>query len=75
MASGLIFIITGIVGGFITSVGIDIYHTLKTAVLNENGFPISVPLILFLLIGIAGLGLLLSGVVMPSPKPRVKKRS
>jgi hypothetical protein len=75
MASGLIFIITGIVGGFITSVGNDIYHTLKTAVLNDNGFPISLPQILFLLIGIAGLGLLLSGVVAPPPRSRVKKRS
>jgi hypothetical protein len=75
MASGLAFIITGIVGGFITSVGIDIYHTLKTAVLNENGLPVSVPQILFLLIGIAGLGLLVSGVVAPPPRPRVKKRS
>ncbi|MFI5419943.1 MAG: hypothetical protein ACHQ1H_03145 [Nitrososphaerales archaeon] len=75
VAGGLAFVVTGIVGGFFSSVGIDVYHTIKSAVFNDNGFPITFPQILFLLIGLAGLGLLLSGVVMPPSKPRVKKRT
>ncbi|MDA4129188.1 MAG: hypothetical protein OK457_00305 [Thaumarchaeota archaeon] len=77
LVGGLIFFMTGITGGFFTSIGMDLYHTLRTAVLNQNGLSISVPQILFLLIGIAGLGLLLSAVIEPAPsaRPRAKKRS
>jgi len=69
------FIVTGIIGGFVSSVGIDIYHTLKSAVLNESGFPISIPQMLFLLIGLAGLGLILSGLIEPAKRPRVRKKT
>jgi hypothetical protein len=75
VVGGMAFIVTGIIGGFVSSVGIDVYHTIKSAVMNENGFPISVPQILFLLIGLAGLGLILSGFIEPAPRSRVRKKN
>ena len=65
MASGLAFIITRLVGGFVSSVGTDIYHVMKNIIANESGLPLSLPQIIFLLIGIAGLALIVSSRFEP----------
>jgi len=59
VVSGLAFICTSLIGGFISSVGSDLYHTIRNAF--SFGFPLSLPQVIFLIIGIAGLILMISG--------------
>jgi hypothetical protein len=74
--SGLLFIGTSVVGGFISSVGTDLYHTLKSAFSNQFGFPLSIPQILFLIIGLAGIGLMLSGFAdVENDKSRIRRKT
>lgn len=72
--SGLLFIGTSVVGGFISSVGTDLYHTIKSAFSNQLGFPLSIPQIIFLIIGLAGIGLMLSGFA-DADKSRIRRKT
>jgi len=73
--SGLIFIGTSVIGGFLSSVGTDLYHTIKSVISNEPGFPLSLPQIIFLAIGILGIGLMVSGFFESENKTPVKRKS
>jgi len=74
MAGGIAFIATSLIGGFVSSVGTDVYHSIKDVF--SIGLPLSFPQIVFLIIGIAGLGLMLSAVLdVNRSKPRARKRS
>jgi len=75
MAGGIAFIATSLVGGFVSSVGTDVYHSLRNVFSNQSGLPLSFPQVIFLIIGIAGLGLMLSGLLDASSKPRVRRKS
>lgn len=74
VVSGLIFIGMSVVGGFVSSVGTDLYHTIKSAFSNQLGFPLSFPQIVFLVIGLAGIVLMISGFDETETKPRVRRR-
>ena len=74
MAGGIAFIVASLVGGFVSSVGTDVYHSLRNVFSNQSGLPLSFPQVIFLIIGIAGLGLMLSGL-MDTSKPRARRRS
>ena len=63
MTGGIVFIITSLVGGFVSSVGTDLYHILKNIIANGSELPLSLPQLIFLMIGISGLGLLVSALV------------
>ncbi len=76
--SGLAFVATSLIGGIISSIGSDLYHTIRNVFLNQAGFPLSFPQIIFLIIGVAGIGLMLSGfkdLEGGSNKPRVRKNN
>jgi len=73
VASGLIFIGTSLIGGFVSSVGTDLYHTIKSAF--ELGFPLSFPQLVFLIIGVAGIGLMVSGFTEVENKPRARRKT
>jgi len=76
VVSGLLFIATSVVGGFVSSVGTDLYHTIKNVFSNQFGFPLSVPQILFLIIGLAGIGLMLSGFAdVENNKSRIRRKT
>jgi uncharacterized membrane protein YuzA (DUF378 family) len=62
------------VGGFVSSVGTDLYHTIKSAFCNQLGFPLSIPQIIFLVIGLAGIGLMLSGFA-DADKSRIRRKT
>ncbi|HXQ93495.1 MAG TPA: hypothetical protein VN739_10860 [Nitrososphaerales archaeon] len=74
MAGGIVFIVTSLVGGFVSSVGTDVYHSIKNVFSNQSGSPLSFPQVIFLIIGLAGLGLMLSGFV-DARKPRMRRKS
>ena len=75
VVSGLVFIFTSLVGGLISSVGVDLYHTIKSAFSNQVSFPLSFPQIVFLLLGITGIVLMISGFNdLENPKSRVRER-
>ena len=75
VASGLIFIGASLVGGFLSSLGTDIYHTIKSVISNQLGFSLSFPQIVFLIIGLVGIALMVSGFEEIDNKPRVKRKS
>jgi hypothetical protein len=75
MAGGIAFIATSLVGGFVSSVGTDVYHSLRNVFSNQSGPALSFPQVIFLIIGIAGLGLMLSGLFGANSKPRVRRKS
>jgi len=65
MKGGIIFMATGLVGGFVSSVGADIYHALSAIAISNSNFPLTLPQLVFMIIGIVGLGLLLSTLFGP----------
>jgi hypothetical protein len=75
VVSGLIFIATSVVGGFVSSVGTDLYHTIKSVFSNQLGFPLSFPQIIFLIIGLVGIALMLSGFSEIENKSRVRRKN
>jgi len=67
--SGLAFVCTSLVGGVLSSIGGDLYQTIKSAF--SSAFPLSFPQLIFIVIGVIGILLMASGFG-EFEKPRAK---
>ncbi|MGI0090942.1 MAG: hypothetical protein ACREBS_04470, partial [Nitrososphaerales archaeon] len=62
-------------GGFLSSVGSDIYSELKSAFTSYSGFVLSVPQIVFLLVGVTGLALIVSDLIKRKSRAQVRRNN
>jgi hypothetical protein len=60
MLGGIIFVVTSFAGGFLSSVGASMYSFVREFFAEGQGVPLSLPQLVFLSIGIVGLGLIVS---------------
>ena len=70
MIGGIISITTSVIGGFLSSVGINLYDIMKLEISSRLNNSLNIPQAVFLIVGIAGLILIVSDL-----RGRRKKRN
>jgi hypothetical protein len=73
MVGGIIFVLTSFAGGFLASVGANMYSFLKKFFAKGQGSPLSLPQIVFLMIGVIGLALIISDLLNDQRSTRRRK--
>jgi hypothetical protein len=73
MLGGIIFVLTSFAGGFLASVGANMYSLLREFFSTRGGVPLTVSQVVFLLIGAVGLGLIISDLTSSQEAVRRRK--
>jgi predicted MFS family arabinose efflux permease len=71
MMGGIIFVLASFVGGFVSSAGAGLYTFVSTFLLDK--IRLTAPEIAFLLVGVAGVGLIISDLWNSQRPPNRKK--
>lgn len=74
MIGGIIFVLTSFIGGFLASVGANLYSYVE-GIFVRPGNPVTLPQIGFLLIGVAGLVLIFSDLANVQKTSGRRKRN
>ncbi len=65
--------LTSVIGGFLSSAGIDLYDIAKFEISVRSNIPLDFPQFMFLIIGIAGLTLIMSDLANTRKKRNRRK--